>query len=76
MTKSTGTTFAGFRPDPIRKKIPGDGVFSIAVSVKYGPSNFPVSPVRESPTTIDGRYVVTGSPERATSISARNFVSS
>ena len=34
VTKSTGTTFAGLRPEPILKKIPRDGILSIAVSVK------------------------------------------
>jgi hypothetical protein len=48
-------------------------------SRKYGPSNFCVSPVRESPTTIAGRYTDVGMPPSraaATSTSARNFVSS
>ena len=34
MTKSTGTRLAGFLPDPILMKTPGDGIRSIAVSVK------------------------------------------
>ena len=54
-TKSTGTRFTGFFPEPTLRKTPGEGILSIAVSMKYGPSNFPVSPVRESPTTMDGR---------------------
>ena len=48
-------------------------------SRKYGPSNFCVSPVRESPTTIAGRYTDVGMPPvraSATSTSARNLVSS
>ncbi len=43
------------KPRPMRKKMPGEGIFSITRRTKYGPSNFAVSPVLESPTTIPGR---------------------
>ena len=63
-------------PVPTFTKTPGDGSWRIAFRAKYGPSNFAVSPVRESPTTIAGRYVVVGSALALTASSARNFVSS
>ncbi len=46
--------------------------------MKYGPSNFCVSPVLESPTTMPGRYTVVGMSfiESRTSTSAANFVDS